>query len=58
MASQLQILIKGEPLDLAPNEDENFNHSKVIHDIRDLETRNADFSTSITLPLTPKILEY
>ena len=52
MASELQILIAGEPLDLATNEDQEFRYSHVVHDLRDLETRNADFSTSIILPLT------
>ena len=54
MASQLQILIDGEALDLSINEDENFSLSKVVHDLRDLETRNADFSSEIVLPLTAK----
>ena len=53
MATRLEILIDGEPLDLFDGEESKFYITKLIHDIRSLETRNGDFSKSINIPLTP-----
>ena len=53
MATRLQIMIAGSPLDLYVDEEERFYITKLIHDLRNLETRNGDFSKSLTIPLTP-----
>lgn len=57
MATRLEILIDGETLDLFDNEEQRFYITKIIHDIRNLETRNGDFSKSVTIPLNANNLQ-
>lgn len=52
MATPLQIQVQGENLDLLPDEENNFYLTKLVYDISNLETRNADFSKTIGIPLT------
>ena len=54
MSSILDIKISGESLDLFNEEEQDFYLTKQIHDISDLETRDADFSKTISVPLTPR----
>ena len=54
MASELEIRVEGTALDLFDNEEQNFYLTKQIHDLTNLETRNADFSKTISIPLTVK----
>jgi len=51
MAIALQIFVEGEPFDLLEGESERFYISKQIFDLRNLETRNAEFSKSIEFPV-------
>ena len=52
MASELDVRIEGRSLDLFDNEEDRFNLTKQIHDLTNLETRNAEFSKTISVPLT------
>ena len=53
--SNLQIRVDGQPLDLAPKEDDRFYITKQVHDIiKGLESREADFTRNISLPATQK----
>lgn len=53
MGINLEILVEGEAFDLFEGEAERFYISKQIFDLRNLETRNAEFSRSVNLPLSP-----
>jgi len=46
----LNIKVDGVSLDLFPNEEDNFYITKQLHDLRDLETRNATFTKEIGVP--------
>ena len=50
----VDIKIEGESIDLFPNEERNFYLTKQIHDLINLETRDASFSKTIRIPLTTK----
>ena len=52
--SVIDIKIDGISIDLFPNEENNFYLTKQIHDLSNLETRDADFSKTISIPLTTR----
>jgi len=48
--SKLEIRLANGSLDLNPDSQSKFYITKQIHDLRDLETRNASFTKSIVIP--------
>ncbi len=56
MAKILEIRLDAGSLDLNPESAEKFYINKQIHDLRDLQTRNASNSKQISIPLTPNNL--
>ena len=52
MSHKVQIIANDEPLELYKDFDKKFWISLVIHDLSDLESRNASFSKSFTIPGT------
>ena len=54
MSARVTVFVNDIPLDVYEDFDESFWVTRVVHDVKSLETRNASYTKSFTIPATSK----